>query len=49
MTSVKPIRPTIVKNRKIIKAIVKEVSTPPTEEAIKKNNELSKLLKKVRA
>ena len=49
MTSVKPIRPTIVKSRRIIKAIIKEVSAPPTEEALKKNNELSKLLKKARA
>ena len=48
MSSVKPIRPTVVKDRKIIKAIIKEVSTPPTEEAVKKNIELSELLKKVR-
>ena len=49
MVAVKPIRPTVVTDSKIIKAILKEVATAPTEEAIKKNVELSKLLKKVRA
>ena len=49
MTSIKPIRPTVVKDKKIINAIIKEVSAPPTEMAIQKNIEISALLKKVRA
>ena len=49
MVEVKPIRPTVVTDSKIIKAILKEVSVAPTEEAMKKNAELSELLKKVRA
>jgi len=48
MADVKPIRPTVITDSEVIKIIIKEVSTPPTQSAKEKNIELSELLKKVR-